>query len=190
MERFYCGWQPRICTGSEKRVLIPVSLSFFTTIAHPKLLSWSPSRIPLSFPIPHPVREPIIRSEELPCARHTAFSWTSLFLERFWHKFWISFKLHKPNRKTYRFKNDIFCFLITFSFSFWYLILRMPSQTRWGFYFRGKRCLEMCLKINWSIKTPWHRPSMGVARSGLWAPIPCQDFGESRFQSDIQTPST
>ena len=23
----------------------------------------------------------------------------------------------------------------------------------------------MCLKINWSVKTPWHRPSMGVARS-------------------------
>ena len=28
----------------------------------------------------------------------------------------------------------------------------------------------MCLKINWSVKTPWHRPSMGVARSGLWIP--------------------
>ena len=110
--------------------------------------------------------------------------------ERFWHKFWISFKLHKPVRKTYRFKNDIFCFLITFSFSFWYLILRMPSQTRWGFYFRGKKCLKMCLKINCSVKTPWHRPSMGVARSGLWAPVPCQDFGESCFQSGIQTPST
>ena len=27
----------------------------------------------------------------------------------------------------------------------------------------------MCLKINWPVKTPWHRPSMGVARSGLWA---------------------
>ena len=29
----------------------------------------------------------------------------------------------------------------------------------------------MCVKINWSFKTPWHRPSMGVARSGLWAPV-------------------
>ena len=28
----------------------------------------------------------------------------------------------------------------------------------------------MCLKIKWSVKTPWHRPSMGVAHSGLWAP--------------------
>ena len=28
----------------------------------------------------------------------------------------------------------------------------------------------MCLKINWSVKRPWHRPSIGVTRSGLWAP--------------------
>ena len=28
----------------------------------------------------------------------------------------------------------------------------------------------MCLKIDCSAKTPLHRPSMGVARSGLWAP--------------------
>ena len=28
----------------------------------------------------------------------------------------------------------------------------------------------MCLKINCSVKTPLHKPSMGVARSGLWAP--------------------
>ena len=28
----------------------------------------------------------------------------------------------------------------------------------------------MCLKINWSVKTSWHRPSMGVTRSWLWAP--------------------
>ena len=29
----------------------------------------------------------------------------------------------------------------------------------------------MCLKINWFVKTPWLRPSMEVARSGLWAPV-------------------
>ena len=34
----------------------------------------------------------------------------------------------------------------------------------------------MCLKINRSVKTPWHRPSMGVARSGLWAPENSQHF--------------
>ena len=27
----------------------------------------------------------------------------------------------------------------------------------------------MCLKINWSIKTLCHKPSMVVTRSGLWA---------------------
>ena len=31
--------------------------------------------------------------------------------------------------------------------------------------------IKMCLKINRSVKTPWHRPSiMGVACSRLWAP--------------------
>ena len=54
----------------------------------------------------------ITRSEQLPCARVTAFSRTSLFLERFWREFWISFKFHKPVSKTYRPKNDIFCLLI------------------------------------------------------------------------------
>ena len=34
----------------------------------------------------------------------------------------------------------------------------------------------MCLKINRSVKTPWHSPSMGVARSGLWAPENSQHF--------------
>ena len=29
----------------------------------------------------------------------------------------------------------------------------------------------MYLKINWSVKTPWHRLSMGVVRFGLWAPV-------------------
>ena len=43
----------------------------------------------------------------------------------------------------------------------------MRSYTWWRFYFRGKKCPKMCLKINWSVNTPWHRPSMGVARSGL-----------------------
>ena len=32
----------------------------------------------------------------------------------------------------------------------------------------------MCLKINLSVKTPWHRHSMGVTRSGLWADWPAR----------------
>ena len=72
-------------------------------------------------------QEPISRSEQLPCARVTAFSRTSLFLERFWRESWTSFKFLKPVSKTYRPKKDIFCLLVTFSFPFWYFILWMRS---------------------------------------------------------------
>ena len=34
--------------------------------------------------------------------------------------------------------------------------------------FAGK---SACPRINWYVKTPGLRPSMGVARSGLWAPV-------------------
>ena len=44
-------------------------------------------------------RELITRSEQLPCACATAFSRTSLFLERFWRAFWISFKFHKTSQQ-------------------------------------------------------------------------------------------
>ena len=73
---------------------------------------------------PDRYQEPITRSEQLPCARVTAFSRTSLFLERFWLEFWISFifQTSQQNLQTYR-----PCLLITFSFPFWYLILRMRS---------------------------------------------------------------
>ena len=47
----------------------------------------------------------------------------------------------------------------------------MRSETWWRFHFRGKKYPKMCLKINWSVKTPSRRPSMGVARSTLWAPV-------------------
>ena len=49
--------------------------------------------------------------------RVTAFSRTSLFLERFWREFRIS-KSHKPVSKTYRPKNDNFSLLMTLPFSF------------------------------------------------------------------------
>ena len=55
-------------------------------------------------------RKPINWSEQLPCTRVTAFSRTSLFLERFWCELRISFKSHKAVSKTYRPKNDIFSF--------------------------------------------------------------------------------
>ena len=49
--------------------------------------------------------------------RVTAFSRTSLFLERFWREFRIS-KSHKPVSKTYRPKNDNFSLLMMLPFSF------------------------------------------------------------------------
>ena len=70
-------------------------------------------------------QEPITWSEQLPCTRVTVLSRTSLFLERFWREFRISFKSHKPVSKTYRPKNNIFCLLVTLGFHFWYLMLRM-----------------------------------------------------------------
>ena len=53
-------------------------------------------------------QEPITRSEQLPSARVTAFSLTSLFLERFWREFRKSFEFHKLVSKTYRPENDFF----------------------------------------------------------------------------------
>ena len=58
-------------------------------------------------------------------ARVTAFSQTSLFLERFGANFEYLFKFLKPFRKTYRPKNDTFYLLITFSFAFYSPILRL-----------------------------------------------------------------
>ena len=42
----------------------------------------------------------------------------------------------------------------------------------------------MCLKINCSVKTPLHRPSIGVDRPGLWAPgiseFPVRKFSDNK----------
>ena len=48
--------------------------------------------------------------EQLPCTSVTAFSQTSLFLERFFCEFRISLKSRKPVSKTYKPKNDNFAF--------------------------------------------------------------------------------
>ena len=48
----------------------------------------------------------------------TAFSHTSLFLERFWREFRISFKSRKPVSKIYRPKNDNLCLFKTLRFPF------------------------------------------------------------------------
>ena len=67
-------------------------------------------------------------------------SMTSLFLERVWREFGISFKSHKPVSKSYRPKNDNFCLLMTPSFPFFFDILYFECVHRRGGHsiFSGK----------------------------------------------------
>ena len=93
---------------------------------------------------------------------HGAFT-DQFILERFWCEFRISLNSHKPVSKAYRPKNDNFYLLMTtLRFPFWRLTLRMRSTRGGDSIFVGKFCPEMCLKINRSVKTPWHRPSSTV----------------------------
>ena len=66
---------------------------------------------------------------------------------------------------------------MTYCFPFLYLKLRMRGSLReCTFNFLVKKYTKMYFKINRSVKTPWHSPSMGVALSGLWAPENSQHF--------------
>ena len=114
-------------------------------------------------------QEPIPWSEQLTCPRVTAFSRTSLFLERFWREFWISFKFHKPVSETYRPKNYIFCLLY----------FECPHRHGGDSIFAGKSAL------NWYVKTPWNRHSMGVVRPWLWAPASAQNWPKTALSSSI-----
>ena len=123
-------------------------------------------------------QEPITWSEQLTCPRVTAFSRTSLFLERLWREFWISFKFHKPVSKTYRLKNYIFCLLVTFKFPFWNFILRI--WTYGGDYiFAGESTL------NWYVRTPWNRHGMRVVRPWLWTPASAQNWPKKALSSSL-----
>ena len=55
-------------------------------------------------------------------------------------------------------------------FLFVIIVLWIHTHTVRCFHFRGKKYCEMMLKINWSVKTTLHRPSIGAAPSGLWIP--------------------
>ena len=64
--------------------------------------------------------EPIIRSKQLSCSGATAFSPSSLFLEKFGANFSrISFQSHKLVRKTYAPENGIFDLLMSFIFVYY-----------------------------------------------------------------------
>ena len=56
--------------------------------------------------------------EQPPCTLVTAFSRTSLVLERFCREFRIPFKSQKQVSKTYRPKNNNICLLMTLRFFF------------------------------------------------------------------------
>ena len=62
-------------------------------------------------------QEPRTRSEQLPFARATAFSRTSIFLEQLWRKFTRSFKSHKPVNRPTDLKIVLFDLFMAFSFS-------------------------------------------------------------------------
>ena len=94
------------------------------------------------------------------------YSWQGVFTDQFIFRtvsaeFWISFKSHKPVSKTYRPKNDNFCLLRTLRLPFWYLILHAFIDLA-EVSFSRENCPKLCLKINRSVKTPWHRPRMEV----------------------------
>ena len=69
------------------------------------------------------------------------------------HRLDFEYLLNSKNQsaKPTDLKIIFFCLIITFSFPFWYLILRMLSYTWWKFYFRVKKSPQMCLKINWPV---------------------------------------
>ena len=101
--------------------------------------------------------------------RITAFSLTSLFFRTVFARISNIFpQTSQQNQNPWKWHFDL---LVTFSFPLSHLIFIMRSWTERSFHFRGKKCVLWNVpKENRFVKTSWHRPSMGVARWGLWAP--------------------
>ena len=97
------------------------------------------------------------RSKRLPCAYTTTFSQTSLFLDRFSRKFWIS-KSATKNRTLEKSVSDV---LSTFTSSFCnYRTSEWMRARAWGtVLFLREKFPKMMLKITWS--TPLHKLSIG-----------------------------
>ena len=91
-------------------------------------------------------QEPMIRSEQLPCAFVTAFPRTTLFLERFWANVGYLLNFTEPVSKTYRPKNDIFGFLIHLVFLFDFLCFEWVHRYGGNSIFAGKSALKCVLK--------------------------------------------
>ena len=80
----------------------------------------------------------------------------------------VSFKTAKPTDL----KIIFFAFSECLAFLFDILYFECAHRHGWDTIFAGTGCPKMCLRINWSVKTLGNRPSIGFARSCLWAPGP------------------
>ena len=80
----------------------------------------------------------------------------------------VSFKTAKPTDL----KIIFFAFSECLAFLFDILCFECPHRHGGDSIFSGTGCPKMCLRKNRSVKTRGNRPSIGVARSGLWAPGP------------------
>ena len=122
-------------------------------------------------------QEPITWSKQLPCAHAKAFLQTSLFLDQFSHEFWlhVSNKPYKSISKNWRLRNVFLMFWQTwvFALSFWcrYFCSIDGHKYEKVLLFSWEKYSKLMLKINWSVKTPLHEPSMRVACSRFWAPF-------------------
>ena len=99
-----------------------------------------------------------------------------LILRMIWCKFRISFEFlrNQSDSQTFGPKNCIIALVMTFSFLF-YILYNFECAQWWHgalpSIFAGKGAvIQAYLKINWLVKTPWHRLRMRVTCSGLWAP--------------------
>ena len=62
----------------------------------------------------------------------------------------------------------VFDLLMTFTFHSWYLTLECAKRQSGASIQRGKNGFFNLSKYNYFMKRLWHRPSVRVARSGLW----------------------
>ena len=113
-------------------------------------------------------REPMSWNEQLPRRFHGPVSFQTGFGAN------LEYPLSPTNQsaKPTDLKKIIFAFSVNdATFSFLISLYFECVHSVVIIHFRVKNCPKMCLKIKRSVKTPWHRPSVGVAHSGLWAAV-------------------
>ena len=123
---YFCGWLEQ-SQNSQKLEVAKILCTRLSKLCNPNPLYPPPRPLTEKLSISKHYQEPITRSEQLPCVRVAVCSRTSLFLERFWHEFWNLLNSTNQWANPTDPKMIFFCLIITFSFPFWYLILRMHS---------------------------------------------------------------